>query len=69
MGVKATGPGSVNCERLIPPAVKRQLADMGHTIEEEAGAHGGYQSIWRLEDPRRYFGGSDPRKDGCAIGY
>jgi gamma-glutamyltranspeptidase len=33
------------------------------------GSYGGYQGIWRQDDPLRYFGGSDPRKDGCAIGY
>ena len=30
---------------------------------------GGYQGIWRKDEPRRYFGASDSRKDGCAIGY
>ena len=42
---------------------------MGHKVRPAAGAWGGYQGIWREESPLRYFGGSDPRKDGCAIGY
>jgi hypothetical protein len=33
------------------------------------GSYGGYQGIWRQDDSIRYFGNSDPRKDGCAIGY
>ncbi|MDG2384699.1 MAG: gamma-glutamyltransferase [Pirellulaceae bacterium] len=68
-GAKALGGGSLVLERGIQPKVKQQLADMGHVIQPQLGAHGGYQAIWRLEEPRRYFGGSDPRKDGAAIGY
>ena len=41
----------------------------GHHIRPGVGALGGYQAIWRLDEPRRYFGGSDPRKDGAAMGY
>ncbi|MCP4641333.1 MAG: gamma-glutamyltransferase [bacterium] len=68
-GQKANGPGHVRFERHIPDAVKQALADMGHQLNDRIGAFGGYQGIWREEDPRRYFGGTDPRKDGCAIGY
>jgi len=46
-----------------------RLAARGHRIAKKPTALGGYQAIWREEDPRRYFGGSDPRKDGEAIGY
>ena len=69
MGGRATGPGRVQLERGIAEEVKRQLLDRGHDVMASVGAFGGYQSIWRMEEPRRYFGGSDPRKDGCAIGY
>jgi gamma-glutamyltranspeptidase/glutathione hydrolase len=68
-GVKMVAGGSVGFERHIPDSVKRQLADMGHKIRDEIGVYGGYQGIWREENPLRYFGASDPRKDGCAIGY
>jgi gamma-glutamyltranspeptidase/glutathione hydrolase len=68
-GRKMTGGGSVGFERGIPDDVKLRLAEMGHRIRPGVGVFGGYQGIWRKENPRRYFGGSDPRKDGCAVGY
>jgi len=61
--------GSVGLERGIPDAVRDQLAQRGHKLRPGHGAWGGYQGIWREDDPLRYFGGSDPRKDGCAMGY
>jgi len=68
-GHKMTGGGSVQFEHGFPDSVKQKLAEMGHNIDARPDSFGGYQGIWREEDPRRYFGGTDPRKDGCAIGY
>ncbi|MEK7996061.1 MAG: gamma-glutamyltransferase family protein, partial [Planctomycetota bacterium] len=68
-GQKMAAGGSVSFERRVGEDVKRELASMGHKINPEIGVFGGYQGIWRRSNPRRYFGGSDPRKDGCAIGY
>jgi gamma-glutamyltranspeptidase/glutathione hydrolase len=68
-GHRMVGGGSVGFERGISEGVRQKLADMGHKVRADTGAFGGYQGIWRKENPRRYFGGSDPRKDGCAIGY
>lgn len=71
-GSKMVDGGTVGFERNIAYAVKQKLAEMGHRIitpEPGRGAFGGYQGIWRKEKPRRYLGGSDPRKDGSAIGY
>ncbi len=68
-GIKMTSGGSVSLERHISQDVKQKLARMGHKINSQPGVFGGYQGIWRKENPRRYFGASDPRKDGCAIGY
>ncbi len=68
-GTRMTGPGRVGFERGIQDSVKTRLAQMGHKLSPDTEAFGGYQGIWRKEDPMRYFGGSDPRKDGCAIGY
>ena len=68
-GKVATAPGTVICEPFIPDETRGELAKKGHHISNSEDTFGGYQSIWREEDPRRYFGGSDPRKDGCAMGY
>jgi gamma-glutamyltranspeptidase/glutathione hydrolase len=68
-GRKMANGGSVDCERGISQEVKAKLVSMGHKVNPRPGVFGGYQGIWRRESPRRYFGGSDPRKDGCAIGY
>ncbi|MCL4217172.1 MAG: gamma-glutamyltransferase [Candidatus Hydrogenedentes bacterium] len=68
-GDAADGGGFVRFERHVPQEVKEQLEAMGHTINWDIGTWGGYQGIWRVDEPLRYFGGSDPRKDGCAIGY
>ena len=61
--------GRLVFEHGFDDAVNQRLADMGHRVSPGAGAHGGYQAIWREDDPLRYFGGSDPRKDGAAMGY
>ena len=68
-GRKMVDGGSVGFERGISEDIKLKLAYMGHRIKPGVGSFGGYQGIWRESNPRRYFGGSDPRKDGCAIGY
>ena len=61
--------GVLEFEEGIPDSVKVGLAERGHRISPNTNAQGGYQAIWREEGPRRYFGASDPRKDGMAAGY
>ena len=61
--------GRVGCEPLIPESTRAALAAMGHEVSKGDDVFGGYQAIARLDGPLRYFGGSDPRKDGAAIGY
>jgi gamma-glutamyltranspeptidase/glutathione hydrolase len=68
-GGEMTDGGEVTPELGLDPKVLEGLAARGHRIAKQPTALGGYQAIWREEDPRRYFGGSDPRKDGEAIGY
>jgi gamma-glutamyltranspeptidase/glutathione hydrolase len=68
-GSKMEAGGELVFEHGFPDAVKEKLASMGHSIRDSVGAHGGYQAIWRSDDPLIYYGGSDPRKDGCAMGY
>jgi gamma-glutamyltranspeptidase/glutathione hydrolase len=56
---------------LEPPIgddVRAALTAMGHVIiEQPTIAFGGAQAIVRL--PRGLAAGSDPRKDGMAVGY
>jgi gamma-glutamyltranspeptidase/glutathione hydrolase len=68
-GFKATGKGAVRVERHISEATREGLVALGHQVKPGAGSFGGYQGIWREDEPMRYFGGSDPRKDGAAMGY
>ncbi|MBI1387527.1 MAG: gamma-glutamyltransferase [bacterium] len=62
--------GKVGLEAGFSEETKQKLTEMGHDVAEfGVGRHGGYQAIWRDEEPRRYFAGSDPRKDGAAFGF
>jgi gamma-glutamyltranspeptidase/glutathione hydrolase len=67
-GRRMQGAGDIHFEHGTPDAVKVKLASMGHGIGK-IESWGGYQGIWREDAPLRYYGGSDPRKDGCAAGY
>jgi gamma-glutamyltranspeptidase/glutathione hydrolase len=61
--------GAVQVESGIPYESTRALTQRGHTVVNGIGTFGGYQAIrW---DPvnRVYWGASESRKDGCAIGY
>ncbi len=60
--------GALRMENGYADSVKQQLADMGHKIETPDTAIGGAQAI-RIHDNGVLEGASDPRKDGCAIGY
>jgi gamma-glutamyltranspeptidase/glutathione hydrolase len=65
----APGGTAVQVERGIPNAVLDRLSRLGHEIALVEKPHGGGQAI--LIDRARgvLIGGSDPRKDGCALGY
>ena len=70
-GGKMKRGGALGVEAGIEPGTVEGLREWGHEIRDEVGVgrYGGYQAIWREDDPLRYFGGSDPRKDGAAAGY
>ena len=59
----------VALESAISPEARFGLAERGHRLVDVIGGFGGFQGI--LIDPRTgvLMGGSDPRKDGLAIGY
>jgi gamma-glutamyltranspeptidase/glutathione hydrolase len=48
--------------------VKQELTDLGHEVVHPPSAIGGAQAILRHETGV-LEGASDPRKDGCALGY
>ena len=58
----------VALEAPITDGVRTALQGMGHVlIEQPPIAFGGAQAIMRL--PRGWAAGSDPRKDGMAVGH
>jgi len=61
--------GKVEAERGIPAAVRGELAAMGHAVGVVDKPHGGGQAILIDRERGVLIGGSDPRKDGCALGY
>jgi gamma-glutamyltranspeptidase/glutathione hydrolase len=60
--------GTLRVERGYSDAVRAQLQDMGHAVEIPEGPIGGAQAI-RIHNNGVLEGASDPRKDGCALGY
>jgi len=61
--------GVVGLEQGVPEAVAAGLADLGHTVERSPAPWGGGQGIVIDWDQGILVGGSDPRKDGMALGY
>jgi gamma-glutamyltranspeptidase/glutathione hydrolase len=68
-GARAIDGGSVAVESEIGPDVRRALLAKGHRLIDVIGGYGGYQAIRIDLDRGILIGGSDPRKDGCAIGF
>ncbi len=61
--------GKVQVERGIASDVVAGLARMGHEIEMADRPHGGGQAIWIDRARGCLVAGSEPRKDGLALGY
>ncbi|UWQ21445.1 gamma-glutamyltransferase family protein [Jannaschia sp. W003] len=59
--------GALKVERGYPDAVRAELEAMGHAVEVPDVPLGGAQAIRIAGD--HLVGASDPRKDGCALGY
>ena len=61
--------GNVEVEGTIPTEVVQKLHAMGHHPVPTDAPHGGAQAIFIDWRQGVLSGGSEPRKDGCAIGY
>jgi len=61
--------GRVQIETSLPPQTKAGLEKLGHQTYVPSRAIGGGQAIWIDWEQGALHGGSDPRKDGMAIGY
>jgi gamma-glutamyltranspeptidase / glutathione hydrolase len=69
VGDRMTDGGLVRLEQGFSGTVAKALAAKGHRVETASDGFGGYQGIWIDRRAGRLLGGSDPRKDGCALGY
>lgn len=65
----AANGGTVQAEPGIPDAVIKELEKRGHVVQRVARNGGGYQGIMIHPVTGMLHGGSEPRKDGMAIGY
>jgi gamma-glutamyltranspeptidase/glutathione hydrolase len=62
--------GELRLENHVPEPVAQDLAKRGHNVKRLGpGGTGGGQAIWIDHKAGTLVGGTEPRKDGCAIGY
>ncbi len=61
--------GKLEVERGVPQGTVDLLARLGHVPTAIERPHGGGQAIWIDRARGTLVGGSDPRKDGVALGY
>jgi gamma-glutamyltranspeptidase/glutathione hydrolase len=59
----------LDVESGVPEPVAKGLAALGHKVTKAARPIGGGQAIKIDWEQGTLTGGSDPRKDGCALGY
>jgi gamma-glutamyltranspeptidase/glutathione hydrolase len=59
----------VALESEISPEARLGLTQRGHSLSTQIGVFGGFQGILFDQKTGVMMGGSDPRKDGLAIGY
>ena len=71
--VDIEGAGTVRVEEDLDPKVVSELTKKGHAIEVVSGYRrimfGGAQTVSRDPETGVLTAGSEPRKDGAAVGY
>ncbi|MTI18368.1 gamma-glutamyltransferase [Rhodobacteraceae bacterium RKSG542] len=60
---------ALEAETGVPLKTVDALRDLGHPVSRVGAPFGGGQAIQFNQEGSGLIGGSDPRKDGCAIGY
>lgn len=63
-----SGSDGMQVERGYSDTIRAELAAMGHLVSEPPEPLGGAQAIL-IDETGVLVGASDPRKDGCALGY
>jgi gamma-glutamyltranspeptidase / glutathione hydrolase len=61
--------GKLQLEATIPAEIEAELSRRGHVTERPVKPLGGCQAIYIDHRLGALIGGSEPRKDGCALGY
>lgn len=68
-GLPAEGSGTVGVEAGIAEETVVALQAKGHKVMRSRGSFGGYQGILIDWENGVLHGGTEPRKDGAAVGY
>jgi gamma-glutamyltranspeptidase/glutathione hydrolase len=61
--------GVVEMERVLRERIGPEFERRGFAVDKPIAAIGGAQAIWIDWENGTLLGASDPRKDGCALGY
>jgi gamma-glutamyltranspeptidase/glutathione hydrolase len=61
--------GVLELESGVSEEVRAELTALGHAVRLTKGPFGGYQAVWRDPATGVYWGASEMRKDGAAMGY
>ena len=66
---RVVGGATITVEDDVPMNVKAQLSQRGHKLIAPNSFFGGGQAIFIHPEYQTLIAGSDPRRDGCAVGY
>ena len=61
--------GELQVESTLQPETYTELESRGHVLKHMGKPIGGSQAVMIDPDTGVLTGASDPRKDGCALGY